>query len=285
MAIVPTGTSEPFGFRDGISQPSILGITGRGVPTGEFILGYPNHYDVIPPSPIVPAALDPSNLLPPLDSPYHRPGAFRDLGRHGTFVAYRKLQQDVAGFSRFLHDESVRVRGAADAGFMVWLASKMVGRWPSGAPLVLAPDADDPAAATDDTFEYGDDPDGARCPIGAHIRRSHPRDDLKPYPAEQSRHMSEAHRLLRRARVYGPPIVDPAVLRNASNPAARAVVLTLRQDEAPRGIHFFTVNASLRSQFEFVQQTWCNNPSAGGLYDSKDPIAGDHGAPASRPAG
>jgi hypothetical protein len=36
------------------------------------------------------------------------------------------------------------------------------------------------------------------------------------------------------------------------------------------------VNASIRSQFEFVQQTWCNNPNFGGLNHSKDPIAGDH---------
>lgn len=254
----PKDDVEPFGFRDGIAQPSILGITGRGLPTGEFILGYPNHYGVIPPSPVVPDELDPRGLLPACDNPYFRDAGLRDLGRHGSFVAYRKLQQDVPAFRRFLRDESLRARGREDAGFMTWLASKMVGRWPSGAPLVLAPEADDPSLGASDAFEYGDDQDGLRCPIGAHIRRSRPRDDLKPYPAEQSRHMSDAHRLLRRARVYGPE---------------------------PTGIHFFSVNASLRSQFEFVQQTWCNNPSAGGLYESKDPIAGDNeraGEPPSR---
>ena len=46
-------------------------------------------------------------------------------------------------------------------------------------------------------------------------------------------------------------------------------------DDRQRGIHFLCVNASLRSQFEFVQQTWCNNPHFGGLHDNKDPIAGD----------
>jgi hypothetical protein len=43
-----------------------------------------------------------------------------------------------------------------------------------------------------------------------------------------------------------------------------------------RGIHFFSVNASIRSQFEFVQQTWCNNPRFGGLSANKDPLVGDH---------
>jgi hypothetical protein len=36
------------------------------------------------------------------------------------------------------------------------------------------------------------------------------------------------------------------------------------------------VNASIRSQFEFVQQTWCNNPNFGGLWANKDPLVGDH---------
>jgi hypothetical protein len=48
-------------------------------------------------------------------------------------------------------------------------------------------------------------------------------------------------------------------------------------DGGVRGIHFFCVNASIRNQFEFVQQNWCNNPRFGGLNDNKDPIVGDNG--------
>ena len=269
-----TGT-EPFGFRDGIAQPAVAGLDDEGMPTGEFILGYANHYDVIPPSPAVPAALDPSRMLPLLDNPYHGPDRRRDLGRHGSFVVYRKLQQDVAGFWRALRDESVRQRGAADAGYMVWLASKMVGRWPSGAPLVEAPEHDQPSLGDRDAFEFGVDPDGRACPIGAHIRRTNPRDDLKPYPSEQSRHMAEAHRLLRRARVFGPPLFDANAL-GAATPADRDAIFSIADDGQARGIHFFCINASIRSQFEFVQQTWCNNPSFGGLSANKDPIVGDH---------
>ena len=88
--------------------------------------------------------------------------------------------------------------------------------------------------------------------------------------------MSEAHRLLRRARVFGPPLFDPAVLADPTSAACRAAILALADDGRDRGIHFFCVNASIRSQFEFVQQTWCNNPRFGGLNDNKDPITGDN---------
>ncbi len=274
----PGSDTEPFGFHDGITQPSIAGISGHGVPTGEFILGYPNHYDVIPPPPLVPATLDRFDLLPPFENPYHTPAAWRDLGRHGSFVVYRKLEQQVATFWRTMREEAVRLRGSADPTHMIWLASRMVGRWPSGAPLIETPARDDPARGTNDGFEYGGDPEGLACPIGAHIRRAHPRDDLKPYPGEQSRHMSEAHRLLRRARVYGPPLFDATLLRDGTTAAARRALLSLAGDGEARGIHFFCVNASIRSQFEFVQQTWCNNPNFGGLSASKDPIAGDRAA-------
>ena len=43
-----------------------------------------------------------------------------------------------------------------------------------------------------------------------------------------------------------------------------------------RGVHFFCVNASIKTQFEFVQQTWCNNPRFAGLNDNTDPIIGDN---------
>jgi Dyp-type peroxidase family len=272
----PDGDHEPFGFHDGISQPSIAGITGDGVPTGEFILGYQNHYQIIPPAPVVPAALDRHAVLPPLANPYHASQQLRDLGINGSYVVYRKLQQDVAGFWQFMKREAVRTTGAEDTGQMIWLASRCVGRWPSGAPLVLAKDADDPRAGDRDDFLYGDDPDGLACPLGAHIRRTNPRDVIKPYANAQSLSMSEAHRLLRRARAFGPALFDPSMLSDPANMDSRKALLELADDGLARGIHFFCINANIRSQFEFVQQTWCNNPRFGGLNDNKDPILGDN---------
>ena len=272
----PESDHEPFGFHDGIAQPSIAGISGDGVPTGEFILGYRNHFQIVPPTPVVPAELDRRSVLPLLANPYHTSPPLRDLGLNGSFVVYRKLQQDVAGFWQFMKREAVRSTGAEDTDRMIWLASRCVGRWPSGAPLALAPDADDPGAAGRDDFQYRNDADGLACPFGAHIRRTHPRDVIKPYGAAQSLSMSESHRLLRRARTFGPALFDPAVLSDPTNLAGRNALLAVADDGAARGIHFFCVNASIRTQFEFVQQTWCNNPRVAGLNDNKDPILGDN---------
>ena len=272
----PEGDYEPFGFHDGIAQPSIAGTSGEGVPAGEFILGYANHYRIIPPTPVAPAALDAGGLLPSLDNPHHASERLRDLGVNGSYVVYRKLQQDVAGFWQFLKQEAARDGGREDAARMVWLAARLVGRWPSGAPLVLAPHADDPRLRDRDDFLYREDAGGLSCPLGAHARRANPRDDIKPYPAAESRSMSEAHRLMRRARVFGPPLFDAALLADPASDACRAALLGLADDGRARGIHFFCVNASIRSQFEFVQQTWCNNPRFGGLIDNKDPIVGDN---------
>jgi deferrochelatase/peroxidase EfeB len=45
-------------------------------------------------------------------------------------------------------------------------------------------------------------------------------------------------------------------------------------DTAERGLYFICFNASIARQFEFVQQTWINNPKFGGLYADNDPITG-----------
>ena len=280
----PANDREPFGFRDGIAQPAIAGLAGSGVPTGEFILGYENHYRSIPPTPVVPAELDPHGILPPLDNPYHAATALRDFGRNGSYVVYRKLQQDVAGFWRFMKEEAAGSRGEADPAYIVWLAARFVGRWPSGAPLALFPDADAPRHGGRDDFLYGHDPDGFGCPMGAHVRRTNPRDVIPPNAPQQSLSMAEAHRLLRRGRAFGPPLFDPLLLQDARGTAAANALREIRDDGRARGTHFLCINASIRSQFEFVQQTWCNNPHFGGLHDNKDPIAGDAGRAGEAPS-
>ena len=62
------------------------------------------------------------------------------------------------------------------------LAAKIMGRWRSGAPLVLAPDHDDPTLGAhpsrNNDFAYNaeDDARGFKCPFGSHVRRMNPRD-------------------------------------------------------------------------------------------------------------
>jgi Dyp-type peroxidase family len=276
------GNNEPFGFHDGISQPIIDGLPkakgapppgtpgGRVVPAGEFVLGYPNVYGELTDRPLLPAADDPRNLLPrdPAGS-----GA-ADLGRDGCYLVMRQLEQDVDGFWRYAGQASRRADGSEDPEARTALAAKMVGRWPSGAPLVGTPDRDDPRLSDDNDFGYRADPLGLACPLGAHIRRVNPRDSLDPQPGtDASLAVNDGHRLLRRGRSYGPGADGTAA---AASNGSRAVRLA-HTDAAPSsgtGLYFICLVASLTRQFEFVQHTWLNNPTFDGLYDDTDPLAG-----------
>jgi Dyp-type peroxidase family len=232
---------EHFGFADGISQPTIAGLSSRvdtppnTVAAGEFILGYPNEYGDLTDRPLVDA----------------------NLGRNGTYLVFRQLRQDVHGFWAFV-DQAV----GGDVPGRERLAAKMVGRWRSGAPITLSPRLDDPllAQANDFTYHYGDE-FGLNCPLGSHVRRSHPRDALEPDPGTaRSVALDKRHRLLRRGREYGPPVADPF------GPP----------DDIERGLYFICLTGNIARQFEFVQHTWLNNPKFVGLTDEIDPLVGNH---------
>jgi Dyp-type peroxidase family len=250
------GPTEPFGFADGIAQPVIdgLGATGPAADTvqpGEFVLGYRNEYGLTPVSPTVADADDPGGVLAPA------PGeGRRDLGRNGTYLVFRELRQDTEGFRAFLDESTRRPDGSSDPAAATRLAAKMVGRWPSGAPLVLAPHVDDPVLGRANDFGYFyEDRDGLRCPVGAHIRRANPRDSLEPDPGSAvSIAVGKRHRIIRRGRKRGP---------NGTPGVA---------EPADQGLHFVCLNANLARQFEFIQGTWCNNPKFAGLYEDRDPL-------------
>jgi Dyp-type peroxidase family len=234
-AAMPSGR-EHFGYRDGIGQPAIEGIVTPGsnpqeapLKAGEFVLGYP----------------DEAGALPPLPQP-------QVLGRNGSYVAFRKLHQNVAAFREFLAQQS---SSPAEAEL---LAAKMVGRWRSGAPLALAPEHDDPELGADvsrrnDFLYYDDDPKGLKCPLGSHIRRMNPRDQFKHELVDVRR-----HRVLRRGLAYGPALPEGA----------------LADDGADRGVLFLFIGANLGRQFEFVQTEWINQGTFIGTPAEKDPVIG-----------
>lgn len=270
----PPNDKEHFGFRDGIGQPDIEGIKGQGTKTGEFLLGYPNEYGYLPVTPLVSAGEDPAGVLVPSANP-HRQG-FHDFGLHGTFLVYRKLAQDVGAFWRFLAAESVRLTGSRSGRWMVELAAKMVGRWPNGAALTVSPDGSDPRLRDQDDFLFVvQDADGQRCPFGAHIRRTNPRDMIRPAGPTESLHMSARHRILRRGRRYGEPLFNLDLLDRPQDPALDQVFDSLPTTHGDRGLHFLCLNTSIKSQFEFIQQTWVNNPQFNGLTGSRDPLIGN----------
>lgn len=225
-----------FGFKDGIGQPD---VESSGIPpsntheqpikAGEFIIGYPDETGSLPPAP-----------TPDV------------LGRNGTYLVFRKLHTRVAAYRQYLQ---ARARTREEA---LRLGAKIVGRWPSGAPLALAPDQDDPDLGADphrnNAFLYNDDLRGLKCPAGAHARRANPRDSLAGEGSVDVR----LHRMIRRGTSYGPMLPDGA----------------LEDDGADRGIVFVFVGAHLKRQFEFVKTQWLNDGIFIGTPAERDPLAG-----------
>jgi Dyp-type peroxidase family len=264
-------THEHFGFADGIGQPVMEGTGNKQrqlerthhateLPVGEFLLGHPNVYKVIAPSPAVQAAEDPQHLLPPIPADatgLNAEAGMHDLGRNGSYLVFRQLSQRVASFWQFL-DKATSSNGVSHPEARDRLGAKFVGRYKSGAPLVLSPQHDDPALQNENNFTYdGNDPNGVACPIGSHIRRANPRDSLGPDPAT-ALNSANRHRILRRGRSYGHHLEDVMV-----------------DDGKERGLHFICLNSDIERQFEFVQQTWINNPVFAGLDGEVDPLVGD----------
>lgn len=262
----PDNNKEHFGFTDSISQPFIehSPATPKGtqscIRAGEFILGYHNQYELLPSTPTVKNTDDRNNCLASLSTNNN----LKDFGCNGSYVVFRKLYQDVAGFNRYL---DLNTKNEAHKALV---AAKFVGRWPSGTPLVNAPDTDIPRPEKEDKnnfFFMNNDAKGLSCPIASHIRRTNPRDSLANDP-EQSVETVKRHRLLRRGIQYGPPFLGGSV-----------------DDGQDRGILFLCVNADIKRQFEFVQQTWINNPKFGDMYNDRDPITGNNFDPKADNAG
>lgn len=126
---------------------------------------------------------------------------------------------------------------------------------PSAPPIapadVRAASAVVPGITPDNDFLFGtEDPQGLRCPYGAHVRRANPRDSLSPGSNDQI-DISNRHRILRVGRGY---LAD-----NGKDTA---------------GLMFMCLNGDIERQFEFIQQTWMGSSKFHGLTSETDPIAG-----------
>ena len=272
------GQKEHFGFRDGISQPLIKGSGMAGslddkddLNAGEFLLGYRNEYNVFPDAPLVVVPQGNTSLL---QDDAAGSGA-KDLGHNGTYLVVRQLKQDVNAYWSFLNAQTKKPDGSVNAAASRKLAAKMMGRWPSGAPIVKWPDEDpailypdkDPSTYVDDNdFFYNEnenkadnDKDGMRCPFGAHTRRTNPRDSFENNKKEESLLLSNRHRIIRRARSYGEPYIGSP---DNHEPAGEV------------GMMFSCFNADISRQFEFIQYTWANYPKFKQLVNDPDPMIG-----------
>ena len=167
---------EHFGFRDGISQPKVMGYDAGGdIGPGNFVFGYPQQAGSSPFSPVV----DP-----------------RGITDNGSLLVFRRLEQNVQAFEKFCMDEFARIAPQWPGLTPQHLAALLVGRWPSGAPVKAGQNTDPGAPEPDNDFDFLDDPAASSCPFGAHIRKINPREgpkDFRPVP-----------RILRRGIPFGP---------------------------------------------------------------------------------
>ncbi len=224
---------EHFGFRDGVSTTPIEGlidgdspkIKGAGrldhagdwhaIAAGEFLYGYTDEIGEIPTGP------QPSSIA-----------------RNGTYLVYRKLQQNVDVFHRYVQQLADDLDLDADT-----VAAKIVGRKHDGQPLVTTNGIND--------FDYSADPRGRQCPLGSHVRRTNPRDSL----GFQSL-LVDRHRMARRGITYGQPFDGP--------------------DSGDRGLLFLALNVDIGRQFEFVQREWVNFGNDFDQGADRDPLTGSH---------
>ena len=271
------GETEPFGFIDGISQPRVdwertraardeeqFSFTNRSC-LGEYLLGYPNEYGAYTDRPLLEPRRDPDAMLPRAEDD---PG-LSDLGRNGSYLVMRQLCQDVGGFWQFIDRQA-----GGDPALRRRLAEAMVGRKMEGGEALVGPGRERIDGIEEDErrrngFTYRSDPDGLRCPLGAHIRRANPRNaDLPPGWANPLSRLwrrlgfgadplrpdlvasTRFHRLLRRGREYG------------GGPGEET------------GLHFICLGANIARQFEFVQNAWLAGTRFDGLSGEADPLIG-----------
>jgi deferrochelatase/peroxidase EfeB len=269
---------EHFGFTDALGDPVFEGeypgrfekdsAHGNGavdaagnwrpLATGEFLLGYPDEAQEI------------AGAAMPLD-----------FSRNSTFMAYRKLHQNVVAFRKFIAETAVpfgAVFGIADPKDAAeTLTAKIAGRWSDGVPLARAPTVAEwrkfntqfPDVPREQNlaasvargkavidFTYKEDPQGLKCPITSHMRRVNTRDGLAPTGTEGSV-LNNRRRILRRGLPYG----------DSSNSVSDA-------DE--HGIVMLIACASLFRQFEFVQQQWINYGLDANAGNDTCPLTGNH---------
>ncbi|KAI0077314.1 peroxidase TAP [Panus rudis PR-1116 ss-1] len=214
---------EHFGFLDGISNPAVQDVdttTFPGqetVPQGIMLLGRTGD----------------QNLT-------SRPSWALD----GSFLAFRYLSQLVPEFNSFLDKNPIPGLPPADGSAL--LGARLVGRWKSGAPVDLAPTADDPALGADPQrnnnfrYDFPDDPTTQdRCPFAAHLRKTNPRNDLGPLGATTN------FRIIRRGIPFGPELTDEEKQQ--------------QKTLVDRGLLFRCYQSVIDNGFNFIQKNWANN--------------------------
>jgi Dyp-type peroxidase family len=288
---------EHFGFDDGISQPGIRGratkqdadfITERHIAASEVpaasLYGYPGQ-DLVWPGEFV-LGYPATSPDPLLAGPIARVAP--EWTRNGSFLVFRRLRQDVGLFWRTMKEQAAHL--ATRKGFAAItdevLASRLVGRWLSGAPVNRTPAKDIPelgksnltnnhfrfdsntlplvlTGGHDDFEQAKADPAGLTCPWAAHIRKVNTRDSASDMGSRDSTYN---RRILRVGVPFGKPLAD------------RYADLKDDPQQGNRGLLFLSVQASIENQFEFLCNRWVNDPSRPKMPGGHDFIIGQNAA-------
>ena len=193
--------------------------------------------------------------------------------KHGSFLVFRKLKQDVRRFNQDVDDAWEAVKkvltpvDTSDEGSAYprpvisrdQVRARLMGRWPSGVKLTF----DESASADSDPGNQNPNPgdipswmvniwgeefvrdiDGAQCPLFAHIRKAHPR----------SRPDARTHRIIRRGITYGPSFDE-----------------RLGPDDRDRGLYFLAYQADIERQFKRIEVDWLTSFAVAEVVKVDDP--------------
>jgi Dyp-type peroxidase family len=225
---------EPFGYRDSISQPLFFqrDLDARKKLEGAAASVAGTKWSSFAPLSLA-LAEDPN-------------GGTGGSGKaYGSYVVYRKLRQDVAGFyqqaARLAAERSPLPDGSDATRDDV--ADRLIGRKLDGHPLDATADYND--------FVYGDQ---SVCPMHAHARKVNPRDSY-----------TRGRRIVRRATVFGPKLKYGEDGRPVLSEAGAVVVdpesAGASSDDV--GLMFLCCQANIAEQFEAIQGAWANQLAGG----------------------
>ncbi|WP_328446209.1 Dyp-type peroxidase [Streptomyces sp. NBC_00386] len=235
---------EHFGFKDGVSEPGVIGFDEPDPERPEYVKDHPGTR-LIPPGEFV-VGHDRVGGIPYDEMP--------EWADNGSFQVVRRLAQDVPGWWAQVAAQLKVLRKAKvvpDEATAEWLAARLVGRWRSGTPVAKCPHADTPdnaLASQDNDFGYRNDPEGFTTPLFSHLRKTNPRDGLQEKPGAgplPEKPVMDRRRIIRRGTPYGAPF-DPA----SDGPGG---------PDHPRGLVFVCYQSDLVEQFEFIQKMWIDN--------------------------
>ena len=217
---------EHFGYRDGVSQPLFI------VEAGDDPETQPGGVKFDQRTPLK-RVLEEDRLA---------------KGHYGSFLVYRKLEQDVDSFNEAVKKVANQLGQSEN-----FVGAQAIGRFKNGTPLALSGVKDPNFSTTGEgRFDYDDDDGGDNCPLHAHIRKVNPKNSLGFFRGIFAR--EKKRRIARRAITYS-------------------------EKSGKVGLLFICYQADIKDLFEFIQRRWANSHNFSRPGTGLDPVIGQDGGP------